>query len=225
MTILSSNYAKPFGSSAYLAKLKAQSAALRQTDQIGKFAVPAQTSAASQSSIAAASSFKPVTAPPMVVAPLISSTPPSATRTDPTSTQHTPSQSGLTQISVASTQSETTPSNTTQTDVASRFGTPYIDAAGRFVIPVSLPSLPDMPELPVRTIDLTTRVIDPATGTYAPIGYESQAQFDEHTATIVARSRAMYRYFQEINTIIDHAHSIIATNPTSNPSETTPQNQ
>ena len=68
-------------------------------------------------------------------------------------------------------------------------------------------------------------MFDPATGTFAPHGFESWAQFNQYKDAISANTDAMYGYFQQIHAIIDHAQTLLAPAETPDQSETPPENQ
>lgn len=134
-----------------------------------------------------------------------------------TSFQRALSQATQTSVSAAATLSAATPAKTassaaTPTPPASSAATPpqtevvpseTTSQGGRIVFPIFMPAMPDLPSAPpVRLNPTATQVLDPATGTNAPPGYDSWAQLDQDVAIIAARNRAMHGYFQKIHAVI-----------------------
>lgn len=233
MTTLPTTNATLVGSDAYLAKMKAQLLASKQTDPSGNTVVPRSDSAPESTfqqelALAGSASTQSPTSQSVMQTQFATqqNAPQSATsREYAASAQPDVSHAAPTQPAVTPTESSSSKPDTAVVDVASRFGTPYFAASGHLVIPTSLPEYPDLAAIPARTIAPTARVIDPATGKYAPRGFESRAQLDAYRSAIVANSRAMYAYFQEIGAIIDHGKSIIAATATPDQSVTPPQGQ
>lgn len=101
----------------------------------------------------------------------------------------------------------------TQGSTAAMPGT--MDSAGGR-LPVLIPSPPELPVVPPSKHDITApRVFDPATGTYAPRGYNSWAEHGERMAAIKTRNKLMHGHFEDVLAVLKQIDALFATPPAS----------